>query len=73
MAGGMDRRSEYGTMPTELPATAMSDRPLCLPVRRQAEGGWRGRVVHPVQEDGAWVIVEEWLASGLLDPVRESQ
>jgi hypothetical protein len=40
---------------------------------RQAEGEWRGRVVHPVQEDGAWVIVEEWLPAELLDPVAETQ
>jgi hypothetical protein len=40
---------------------------------RQVEGEWRGRVVHPVQEDGGWVVVEEWLPSGLLDPVAGSQ
>jgi hypothetical protein len=36
---------------------------------RKVEGEWRGRVVHPVRDDGAWVVVEEWLPAGLLDPV----
>ena len=36
---------------------------------RQIAGEWRGRVVHTVLEAGAWVVVEEWLPAGLLDPV----
>ena len=32
------------------------------------EDGWHGRVVRPVLEDGAWLVVEEWLPAGLLDP-----
>lgn len=91
MAGGMNRRSEYGTMADRVAGDRDERPPAVPPVRhcwvtdshgrlpglllewRKSEGGWCGRVVRPVQEDGAWVIVEEWLASGLLDPVRESQ
>lgn len=36
---------------------------------RQRPDGWHGRVVHPVEDDAhAWVVVEEWLPAGLLDP-----
>lgn len=37
---------------------------------RQVGEGWRGRVMHPVHEDGAWVLVEEWLDAGLLGPAE---
>src|SRR5690349_9023267 len=38
---------------------------LLLEWRRTASG-WQGRVVHPLRESGAWVVVEEWLpAAGL--------
>jgi hypothetical protein len=40
---------------------------LLLEWRRTADG-FQGRVVRPVFEGGAWVIVEEWLPAGLLDP-----
>lgn len=33
---------------------------------RLTESGYRGRVVHPVYEDG-WVVVEEWLPAELLE------
>jgi hypothetical protein len=35
---------------------------------RQVEGEWRGRVVHPVQDEAGWAVVEEWLPAALLDP-----
>ena len=31
--------------------------------------GWHGRVVHAVPEPDGWVVVEEWIAGRLLDPV----
>jgi len=34
---------------------------------RQRPDGWHGRVVHVVQDDVGWVVVEEWLPAGLLD------
>lgn len=34
---------------------------------RRTGGGYQGRVVRPVYEDG-WVLVEEWLSAGLLEP-----
>ena len=42
--------------------------PALLLEWRQTEGGWQGRVVRPVLEHDAWVVVEEWLPAGLLDP-----
>lgn len=42
--------------------------PALLMEWRQTEVGWQGRVVRPVLEDGAWIVVEEWLPAGLLDP-----
>lgn len=47
--------------------------PALLLEWRQVEGGWRGRVVHPVRENGVWVVVEEWLPAALLDPVADRQ
>jgi hypothetical protein len=35
---------------------------------RQRPDGWHGRVVRPVLEADGWVVVEEWLPAGLLDP-----
>lgn len=35
---------------------------------RSVDGVWRGRVVHPVPEEQNWVVLEEWLPAGLLDP-----
>jgi hypothetical protein len=40
---------------------------LLLEWRRTADG-FQGRVVRPVFEDGGWLVVEEWLPAGLLDP-----
>lgn len=37
---------------------------------RKSDDEWRGRVVHPVQEDHSWVVVEQWLPAGLLDQLR---
>lgn len=42
--------------------------PALLMEWRQTEAGWQGRVVRPVIEAGAWLVVEEWLPAGLLDP-----
>jgi hypothetical protein len=36
---------------------------------RQRDGTWEGRVVHPAyDETNGWILVEEWLPAGLLDP-----
>lgn len=87
MAGGMNRRSDYGPMADRVARGRDETRPEAPPIRhcwvtdsngrlpglllewRQVQGEWRGRVVHPVLDDGAWVVVEEWLPAGLLDPV----
>lgn len=47
---------------------------LLLEWRRRPDG-WNGRVVHavPADEDGGWVVVEEWLPAGLLDPLDATQ
>ena len=42
--------------------------PALLLEWRRREDGWHGRVVRPVCEHEVWVVVEEWLPSGLLDP-----
>lgn len=34
----------------------------------QRVDGWHGRVVHPVEDPDGWVVVEEWLPAGLLEP-----
>lgn len=36
---------------------------------RRWEGGWRGRVLHPVKDVNGWAVVEEWLDASLLQPV----
>ena len=36
---------------------------------RNVAGTWEGRVVHPVPDPDGWVLLEEWLPAGLLDPV----
>jgi hypothetical protein len=41
---------------------------LLLEWRRRPDG-WHARVVRPVREGDGWVVVEEWLPAGLLDPV----
>jgi hypothetical protein len=42
--------------------------PALLLEWRRHEDGWHGRVVRPVLEGDAWLVVEEWLPAGLLDP-----
>ncbi|MGZ4556155.1 MAG: hypothetical protein ACXVXZ_10505 [Mycobacteriaceae bacterium] len=42
--------------------------PALLLEWRNRGDGWYGRVVRPVQEEKGWVVVEEWLPAGLLDP-----
>lgn len=32
--------------------------------------GWHARVVRPVQDVDGWVVVEEWLPAGLLEPTE---
>ncbi|WP_344155279.1 hypothetical protein [Nocardioides koreensis] len=37
---------------------------------RKRPDGWHARVVRPVRDHaGDWVVVEEWLPAGLLDPL----
>jgi hypothetical protein len=40
---------------------------LLLGWEKRADG-WHGRVVHPALEPDGWMVVEEWLPAGLLDP-----
>jgi hypothetical protein len=35
----------------------------------QRASGWHGRVVHPARDSDGWVVVEEWLPAGLLEPL----
>lgn len=35
---------------------------------RRGSGGFEGRVVRPVSDDEGWIVVEEWLPAGLLEP-----
>ena len=42
--------------------------PALLLEWRRTSDGFQGRVVRPVFEQGAWLIVEEWLPAGVLDP-----
>jgi hypothetical protein len=35
---------------------------------RQVAAGWQGRVVRPVYDGSAWIVVEEWLPAELLTP-----
>ena len=87
MAGGMSKRGSWGPMSDRVdPATEPEPPPIrhcwvtdsngrlpgLLLEWRQVNGEWRGRVMHPVLEDGAWVIVDEWLSAGLLSPADES-
>ena len=39
----------------------------------QRAPGWHGRVVHPVRDADGWIVVEEWLPAGLLEPVTDPQ
>jgi hypothetical protein len=41
---------------------------LLLGWQRRTDG-WHGRVVRPVHDGDGWVVVEEWLPAGLLDPI----
>lgn len=43
---------------------------LLLEWRRTA-AGWQGRVVRPVLDGGAWIVVEEWLSAERLAPVDD--
>ncbi len=44
---------------------------LLLEWRRRPDG-WHARVVHAIADVDGWVVVEEWLPAGLLDPAGES-
>jgi hypothetical protein len=35
---------------------------------RRTHAGWQGRVVHPIDQGGSWVIVEDWVAAEHLEP-----
>ena len=37
----------------------------------QRPDGWHARVVHAVEDGDGWVIVEEWLPAGLLEPAGD--
>jgi hypothetical protein len=37
---------------------------------RRTASGWQGRVVHPVPDEGGWILVEEWLPAGALTSIR---
>jgi hypothetical protein len=41
--------------------------PALLIEWRRTAAGWQGRVVHPVRDDGGWILVEEWLPANSLD------
>jgi hypothetical protein len=41
--------------------------PALLLEWRRTVSGWQARVVRPVLEEGAWVIVQEWLRAELLE------
>lgn len=43
--------------------------PALLLAWDQRADGWYGRVVHPVEEAGGWVVVEEWLPAPRLEPL----
>ena len=38
---------------------------------RRWEGGWRGRVLRPVEEADGWAVAEEWLDASVLQPATE--
>ena len=40
---------------------------LLLEWRRTASG-WQGRVVRPILELDAWIVVEEWISAELIEP-----
>lgn len=42
---------------------------LLLEWREAAAGGWEGRVVRPVLEDGQWRPREEWISADRLESV----
>ena len=74
--GDVDERADVQTLapPEHLKHVWVTDRhgrlPGLLLEWRNIDGVWDGRVVHAVQEDDGWALVEEWLPAGLLDPVR---
>lgn len=83
VAGGLGKRGIWGSMTERVAASAApvpppmkhcyvtdvhGQLPALLLEWRQTESGWQGRVVRPVLDGNAWVVVEEWLPAGLLDP-----
>ena len=82
MAGGMERTRDGRTLAERIhgvvPAPASPIRPCWVTDRhgrlpglllewRRTAAGWQGRVVRPVSEAGAWLVVEEWLPAELLE------
>jgi len=71
-----DRVRAPEPVPPPVPSTLkhcwVTDRQGRLPALllewRRTVDGYQGRVVRPVFEDGSWLVVEEWLPAGLLDP-----
>lgn len=59
-------------VPPELKHCWVTDRhgrlPALLLEWRRTADGFQGRVVRPVFEHDDWLVVEEWLPAGLLDP-----
>ena len=45
--------------------------PALLLAWQRRTDGWHGRVVRPIHDGEGWVVVEEWLPAGLLDPVDD--
>lgn len=76
-----ERVHQTATGQSELPATPEPPRtvkhcwvtgrhgrlPGLLLEWRRVGDQYDGRVVHPVHEDGAWILVEEWLPAALLE------
>lgn len=42
--------------------------PALLLEWRRGDDGFEGRAVRPVSEAGGWIVVEEWLPAGMLEP-----
>jgi hypothetical protein len=69
---GQDPAASPPTAPSTLKHCWVNDRhgrlPALLLEWRRTESGYQGRVVRPVEEEGCWLVVEEWLPASFLDP-----
>lgn len=79
MAARVAKTKDFGLPePSEPPAPEIKhcwvtdhrgrDAGLLLAWRQLDVGGWEGRVAHQVLTDAGWMLMEEWLPAGLLDP-----